>query len=136
MKGYAKPLHEFISRQQIQFVIPVYQRNYDWRIDNCNQLFSDLVKLSRSDRHSHFFGSIVTSAAGSGFNRFVIDGQQRLTSLFILLNCLGYDVPNTLTFACRGKSKNTLSCRSELEKHCLRRTRKKDDIDSCCSENQ
>ena len=85
IKGYAKPLHEFISGQQIQFVIPVYQRNYDWRIDNCNQLFSDLVKLSRSDRHSHFFGSIVTSAAGSGFNRFVIDGQQRLTTISLLL---------------------------------------------------
>lgn len=37
MKGYAKPLHEFISGQQIQFVIPVYQRNYDWRIDNWNE---------------------------------------------------------------------------------------------------
>ena len=85
MKGYAKPLHEFISGQQIQFVIPVYQRNYDWLIDNCDQLFSDLVKLSRSDRHSHFFGSIVTSSAGSGFNRFVIDGQQRLTTISLLL---------------------------------------------------
>ena len=85
MKGYAKPLHEFISGQQIQFVIPVYQRNYDWLIENCDQLFSDLVKLSRSDRHSHFFGSIVTSSAGSGFNRFVIDGQQRLTTISLLL---------------------------------------------------
>ena len=53
MKGYAKTLHEFISGQQIQFVIPVYQRNYDWLIENCDQLFSDLIKLSRSDRHSH-----------------------------------------------------------------------------------
>lgn len=85
MKGYAKPLHEFISGQQIQFVIPVYQRNYDWLIDNCDQLFSDLTKLSHSDRHSHFFGSIVTSSAGSGFNRFVIDGQQRLTTISLLL---------------------------------------------------
>ena len=45
MKGYAKPLHEFIEGHKIQFVIPVYQRNYDWLIDNCDQLFSDLVKL-------------------------------------------------------------------------------------------
>ncbi len=62
MKGYAKPLHEFIEGHKIQFVIPVYQRNYDWLIDNCDQLFSDLVKLSRSNRCSHFFGSIVTSS--------------------------------------------------------------------------
>lgn len=45
MKGYAKPLHEFIEGHKIQFVIPVYQRNYDWLMDNCNQLFNDLVKL-------------------------------------------------------------------------------------------
>lgn len=85
MKGYAKPLHEIICGPQIQFVIPVYQRNYDWLIDNCDQLFSDLVKLSRSNRRSHFFGSIVTSAADSSYNRLVIDGQQRLTTISLLL---------------------------------------------------
>lgn len=85
MKGYAKPLHEIICGPQIQFVIPVYQRNYEWQIDNCDQLFSDLVKLSRSNRCSHFFGSIVTSAADSSYNRLVIDGQQRLTTISLLL---------------------------------------------------
>ena len=84
MKGYAKPLHEFIEGHKIQFVIPVYQRNYDWLIDNCDQ-FSDLVKLSRSNRCSHFFGSIVTSSADSSYNRLVIDGQQRLTTISLLL---------------------------------------------------
>lgn len=85
MKGYAKPLHEFIEGHKIQFVIPVYQRNYDWLIDNCDQLFSDLVKLSRSNRCSHFFGSIVTSSADNSYNRLVIDGQQRLTTISLLL---------------------------------------------------
>ena len=85
MKGYAKRLIEIIEGAQIQFVIPVYQRNYDWMIDNCDQLFRDLVKLTKSNRNSHFFGSIVTSAAGSGCNRFVIDGQQRLTTISLLL---------------------------------------------------
>lgn len=85
MKGYAKPLNEFIEGHKIQFVIPVYQRNYDWLIDNCDQLFSDLVKLSRSNRCSHFFGSIVTSSADSSYNRLVIDGQQRLTTISLLL---------------------------------------------------
>lgn len=85
MKGYAKPLIEFIDGQQIQFVIPVYQRNYDWLTDNCDQLFGDLIKLSQSKRHFHFFGSIVTTSAGNSFNRLVIDGQQRLTTISILL---------------------------------------------------
>ncbi len=85
MKGYAKRLNEFIEGHKIQFVIPVYQRNYDWLIENCDQLFSDLVKLSRTDNTSHFFGSIVTASADSGYNRLVIDGQQRLTTISLLL---------------------------------------------------
>lgn len=85
MKGYAKPLHEFIEGHKNQFVIPVYQRNYDWLIDNCDQLFDDLVKLSSSHRPSHFFGSIVTSSSDSSYNRLVIDGQQRLTTISLLL---------------------------------------------------
>ena len=85
MKGYAKPLNEFIEGHKIQFIIPVYQRNYDWLIENCDQLFSDLVKLSRSSRHSHFFGSIVTASADSSYNRLLIDGQQRLTTISLLL---------------------------------------------------
>lgn len=66
-------------------MIPVYQRNYDWLQDNCDQLLSDLVKLIHSGRTSHFFGSIVTSVAGIGFSRLVIDGQQRLTTISLLL---------------------------------------------------
>ena len=85
MKGDAKPLYEFIEGNKIQFVIPVYQRNYDWLMNNCDQLFSDLVKLSRLNRHSHFFGSIVTSSADSSYNSLVIDGQQRLTTISLLL---------------------------------------------------
>ncbi len=85
MKGYAKPLHEFIEGHKIQFVIPVYQRNYDWLTDNCDQLFCDLVELIKSNRRSHFFGSIVTSSADSSYNRLVIDGQQRLTTISLLL---------------------------------------------------
>ena len=74
MKGYAKPLNEFICGQQIQFVIPVYQRNYDWLQDNCDQLLSDLVKLIHSGRTSHFFLFILTSVAKNGISRFFIDG--------------------------------------------------------------
>lgn len=85
MKGYAKLLHEFIEGNKIQFLIPVYQRNYDWQIENCEQLFGDLVKLSSSNRSTHFFGSIVTSSADSSYNRLVIDGQQRLTTISLLL---------------------------------------------------
>lgn len=84
MEGNARLLYQFIGLQ-IQFVIPVYQRNYDWQIENCEQLFGDLLKLSSSNRSTHFFGSIVTSSTDSMYNRLVIDGQQRLTTISLLL---------------------------------------------------
>lgn len=85
MKGNAEKLHQLIEGQKIRFIIPVYQRNYDWLIENCDQLFNDLVKLSQTDNKTHFFGSIVTSPADNGFDRLVIDGQQRLTTISLLL---------------------------------------------------
>ena len=86
MRGNALFLSNFIEGNRIQFIIPVYQRNYDWLLENCDQLFNDLVKLNNSNRSTHFFGSIVTSSADSyGLNRLVIDGQQRLTTISLLL---------------------------------------------------
>jgi hypothetical protein len=86
MKGDALLLSRVIAGGRVQFIIPVYQRNYSWLTENCNQLFNDLVDLVHSDRPTHFFGSIVTSPAdGYGINRLVIDGQQRLTTISLLL---------------------------------------------------
>ncbi len=87
MKGNAYPLESFIQDNKVEFIIPVYQRKYDWNTDNCEQLFSDLKKLALSEgRKKHFFGSIVTSRADdSGYDRLVIDGQQRLTTVSLLL---------------------------------------------------
>lgn len=68
-----------------QFVIPVYQRNYDWETENCKQLYDDLIKVIRNGRKSHFFGSIVSVHNDGSFNEFlVIDGQQRLTTVSLL----------------------------------------------------
>lgn len=48
MKGEAKKLIEFLDGSDKRFVIPVFQRNYDWRIENCKQLFDDLINLIKS----------------------------------------------------------------------------------------
>jgi uncharacterized protein with ParB-like and HNH nuclease domain len=86
MKGTAIPLSQFVDSNRVQFIIPVYQRNYDWKIENCDQLFNDLVRLIQTNRQNHFFGSIVTSIADEyGHNRLVIDGQQRLTTISLLI---------------------------------------------------
>ena len=61
MRGNATLLSKFVEGNKVQFIIPVYQRNYDWLTENCNQLFDDLVNIHETQKEKHFFGSIVTS---------------------------------------------------------------------------
>lgn len=94
MKGNAILFHNFIEGHKTQYIIPVYQRNYDWLIENCDQLFNDLVKVNETQMHTHFFGSIVTAPADSyGYNRLVIDGQQRITTISLLLRVTSPRLP-------------------------------------------
>lgn len=79
----------FINSKQLTFEIPVYQRNYDWDIENCEKLFEDTLESIIQNR-KHYFGNIVYYVAGqnpfSGFTRYIlIDGQQRITSVMLLL---------------------------------------------------
>ena len=85
MKGDAQPLIKFFDGSDKRFIIPLYQRNYDWKEENCEQLFQDLMELHNSDRKSHFFGSIVSSIQSGTEDRFIIDGQQRITTVSLLL---------------------------------------------------
>ena len=85
MKGDAQPLIKFFDGSDKRFIIPLYQRNYDWKEENCEQLFQDLMKLHNNDRKSHFFGSIVSSIQSGTEDRFIIDGQQRITTVSLLL---------------------------------------------------
>lgn len=89
----------------MSYVIPLYQRAYAWEDKQLIQLIEDICDVSKDV--NYYIGSLIVSEQNNAFE--VVDGQQRLTSLFILLNCLGYDVPNTLTFACREKSNYTLT---------------------------
>ncbi|MFV8253208.1 DUF262 domain-containing protein [Aerococcus viridans] len=66
-----------------KFVIPVYQRNYDWTLENCQRLMEDLVELNSSDKNTHFFGSIVIKPNAHA-EEIIIDGQQRITTLSLL----------------------------------------------------
>lgn len=69
-----------------RFIIPVYQRNYDWGASQCRQLFSDLIDIVKYDRPSHFFGCIVRSRSkgGRADEFLVIDGQQRMTTVCLI----------------------------------------------------
>ena len=85
MKGEAQPLIKFFDGSDKRFIIPLYQRNYDWKEENCKQLFQDLLTVHNTGRKSHFFGSIVSSIKKGTEDRFIIDGQQRITTVSLLL---------------------------------------------------
>lgn len=87
MKGSESKLIKYMEGADKRFVIPVYQRNYDWKIENCKQLYDDMIKVVRNGRKNHFFGSIVSTFNPDGDNEEyqIIDGQQRLTTVSLLL---------------------------------------------------
>ncbi|MCK5743023.1 MAG: DUF262 domain-containing protein [Chlorobi bacterium] len=87
-------LDSFISKNKTQFIIPVYQRNYDWESKKeCKRLFDDILKACSADEEdSYFIGSIVFIHDGiytSGVNQLtIIDGQQRLTTISLIYMAL------------------------------------------------
>ena len=87
MKGSEAKLLGFMEGANNRYVIPVYQRKYDWKIENCSKLYEDLKKIIHNKRGSHFFGSIVSQVVpdGSKIEFHIIDGQQRLTTVTLLL---------------------------------------------------
>lgn len=87
-------IDDIIEPNRNQYIIPVYQRNYDWTREQCEKLFFDILKCS-DQRKTHFVGSIVNAEieTRNKIHRYVIvDGQQRITTIFLLLKAL-FDSP-------------------------------------------
>lgn len=83
-------INDFIEPNKCQYAIPVYQRNYEWSAEQCKKLFEDVVAAHKKDR-KHFCGSVVYAPLKSEkkINHYVvIDGQQRLTTIYILIKAL------------------------------------------------
>jgi len=93
----------FCDRKE-KYVIPLYQRAYAWTDVEIEQLIDDI--LEHTGEH-YYIGSLIVYKRNSEFE--VIDGQQRLTTLLLLMIELGLPVKNILSFACRKKADNTLS---------------------------
>lgn len=82
-------INSFLQAPNVQFVIPVYQRNYDWTNTECKDLLNDIISVETEDRGTHFIGSIVfvhegTYSTSEVKELVIIDGQQRLTTINIL----------------------------------------------------
>ncbi len=95
-------LRDFIGTNKVLFRIPVYQRNYDWSEANCDRLLDDIYGIINSG-DKHFLGTIVFMAARSGGFTLqeytIIDGQQRLTTMMLILKALSV-VAETLGDVC------------------------------------
>ena len=92
MQASETKLQEIIEGNK-QYVVPLFQRTYSWKKSQWESLWNDILELYHSDnRRPHFMGSIVTmptSAIPEGVSKYLlIDGQQRLTTIFILLCAL------------------------------------------------
>ena len=90
MKAIDRPFSQIINGNN-QFIIPVFQRDYSWTTVECHQLWNDIIAASHGSVGGHFLGSFVyvESSTSAGFSAWLlIDGQQRLTSLTLLLTAL------------------------------------------------
>ncbi len=93
MDAEATTLLKFIKdNQKNQLVIPIYQRLYSWEKEQCKQLWDDIIKIGGDDKMDrHFIGSILyvlDSITHSNNALLIIDGQQRLTTITLLLTAL------------------------------------------------
>ena len=88
MEARNSNLDNLIKLNDIQFVIPVYQRNYDWTEKHCKVLLNDIIEAGKNKKE-HFIGSIVyvnddIVPITKGKELIIVDGQQRLTTIILI----------------------------------------------------
>ena len=100
------------TSEERQYIIPLYQREYAWGEKQIVRLIEDISDAEKDNKDAeneknYYIGTLIVSKRNDG-KLEVIDGQQRLTTLFLLLNCLGVTTKTHLTFECRDRSNYTL----------------------------
>lgn len=101
MKATQSTINDFFALTGTIFSIPVYQRNYTWEEENCKKLLQDIVSISQNEK-AHFMGSITyilhlidDEKSLRKLQEFVtIDGQQRITTLMLLLKAIETKIQN------------------------------------------
>lgn len=97
------------SQETKTYLIPIYQRNYAWEEDEITALIKDVYdSFHKNTKVPYYIGTLVTYKRGD--SRYeVIDGQQRLTTIYIILKALGVkDIRNKLTYSARKTSASTI----------------------------
>ncbi|PUD07177.1 DUF262 domain-containing protein [Helicobacter pylori] len=101
MKATQSTINDFFALPGTIFSIPVYQRNYTWEEENCEKLLQDIVSISQNKK-THFMGSITYILHyiddGKSLRKLqefvIIDGQQRITTIMLLLKAIETKIPN------------------------------------------
>lgn len=96
--------------QRSTYEIPIYQRNYAWERDEIATLIQDVydaLSVNGTDHGRYYIGTLVSYHRGEGVYE-IIDGQQRLTTIKIILTALGIPTANRLTYRARKKSNQTI----------------------------
>ncbi|MEJ8577649.1 DUF262 domain-containing protein [Helicobacter pylori] len=101
MRVKESTINDFFSKASTVFSIPVYQRNYTWEEENCEKLLQDIIRIYQNKK-THYMGSITyilhlidDEKSSRQLQEFVIiDGQQRITTLMLLLKAIETKIPN------------------------------------------
>ncbi|MCQ2888082.1 DUF262 domain-containing protein [Helicobacter pylori] len=101
MKAIQSTINDFFALTGTIFSIPVYQRNYTWEEENCKKLLQDIVGISQNKK-THFMGSITyilhhiddEKSLRQLQEYVIIDGQQRITTIMLLLKAIETKIPN------------------------------------------
>lgn len=113
MNNNSLPLKElsikdvFNGSENVKYEIPIYQRNYAWEKDEIAALVRDVWDACEKKKSAYYIGTLVTYDKGDSTFE-VIDGQQRLTTLFLILKAMEREVRNKLTFRARKRSNETI----------------------------
>ena len=89
MQARNEKVSHFLNKTQ-QFTIPIFQRKYSWTRDQCKQLLEDVIRVGSDNEENHFIGSFVHLSEDDDIipTYRVIDGQQRITTLILLISAL------------------------------------------------
>lgn len=101
-------IHEIYNGNLVTYEVPIYQRNYAWEDDEITALIQDVYDAYCKDKNgTYFIGTLVSYHKGDQVYE-VIDGQQRLTTINLVLAALGIERKNKLTYRARKKSNETI----------------------------
>jgi hypothetical protein len=100
-------IYEIYNGEKSTYEVPIYQRNYAWEKDEISALIQDVYDAFVVKKQTYFIGTLVSYHKGDQLYE-VIDGQQRLTTINIVLGAMGITIQNKLTYRARKKSNDTI----------------------------